>query len=151
MRRVVAVLTVLFALAGSARAEERATPADAEELVHSAIAYLKRHGVEKAFKEFRNKSGPFIYKDLYIFVNDMEGQLVVLGMDPSKEGKRQADAKDLNGKPYVKERLELIKAKGSGWHTYAYKNPATGKVENKIAYVERFENYIVGSGAYQDK
>jgi cytochrome c len=149
MRRLALVLTACLFTAGAALADDtRATPNDAEELVKTAIAFLKRHGVEKGFKEFRNKSGPFVYKDLYIFVNDLEGQLLVHGADPSKEGKRMASVTDPDGRPYVQERLDLIKAKGSGWNNYKYLNPATKKVEPKTAYVERWENYIIGSGAY---
>jgi len=149
MRRLILVLTACLLTAGAALADDtRATPQDAEELVKTAVSYLKRHGVEKGFKEFRNKGGPFIYKDLYIFVNDLEGQLVLHGADPSKEGKRMASATDPDGRPYVQERLELIRTKGSGWNNYKYLNPATKKVEQKTAYVERWEGYIIGSGAY---
>ena len=147
-RRLLVLAAVLLSASTALADDSRATPADAQELVKTAIGYLKRHGAEKAFKEFRNKSGPFIYKDLYIFVNDLEGQLVVHGADPSKEGKRLANATDPDGHPYVQERLDLIKTKGSGWHNFKYLNPATKKVEPKTAYVERWENYIIGSGAY---
>ncbi len=150
MKKLVATLFAAFLFASHAFAEEpRATPADAEALVKNAIAYLKRHGREKAFKEFQNPNGPFIYRDLYIFVNDMTGHTVAHGVDPSRVGMLVLNAKDADGKLYVQERLELARTKGSGWHNFKYKNPATGKVEAKTAYIERVDDLIVGSGAYK--
>jgi cytochrome c len=150
MKKLPLVAAVALCLAGAAVAEEsRATPTDAEDLVKSAVAYLKKNGQEKAFKEFQNKSGPFIYRDLYIFVNNMSGFTVCHGVDPARNGMNVIDAKDADGKLYIRERLELMKAKSVAWQEFKYKNPSTGKVEQKTAYLERVGDLIVGSGAYK--
>jgi cytochrome c len=149
MKKLLTLLVAVLALAGTALAEERATPQDAEELVKTAVAYLKKHGAEKAYKEFQNKSGPFIYKDLYVMVYDMTGKCMAHGADPSRVGKDLIEAKDPDGKQYVKDRLQIAKEKGGGWQDYKFKNPASGKVEPKVSYFEKVGDVVVASGAYK--
>ena len=64
-------------------------------------------------------------------------------------GKDQKDAKDADGKLYVQERLEIAKEKGKGWQEFKFNNPATNKVETKVAYLEVVDGVIVGCGAYK--
>jgi cytochrome c len=149
MKKLLSLLAATFLLTGAALAEERATPQDAEELVKTATSYLKKHGAEKAYKEFQNKSGPFIYKDLYVMVYDMNGKCLAHGADPAKVGKDLIDQKDANGKPYTRERLQLAKEKGKGRQEYVYKNPANGKVEPKEVYFEKVDEVVVSAGAYK--
>ena len=148
MKKLFALLAILLAT-GAARAEERATPQDAEDLVKTAISYMKKHGPEKAYATYQSKTGPFIYKDLYIMVYDMNGKCVAHGADPSRVGKDFADAKDPDGKLFVKERIEIAKTKGHGWQDYKFMNPATKKVEQKTSYVEKVNDVIVCAGAYK--
>jgi cytochrome c len=149
MKKLLALLAASFLLSTAALAEDRAAPADAEELVKTAVAYLKKHGAEKAYKEFQNKNGPFIYKDLYVALYDMSGKCVVHGADPARVGKDFMDAKDPDGKLFIKERIEMAKAKGKGWQDYKFKNPATGKVEQKTSYFELVGDVIFTAGAYK--
>jgi cytochrome c len=129
--------------------ELRAQPADAESMVKTAVSYLKKHGREKAFKEFQNKNGPFIYRDLYLFVYDLKGDCLAHGADPTRVGKNFATTKDAVGTPFMAERLELMKVRTSAWQDYKFKNPANGRVEAKTAYLEKYKDLIVGSGAYK--
>jgi cytochrome c len=149
MKKLIVAVGLALAVLSTARADERATAEDAESLVKNAVAYLKRHGPEKAFKEFQNKNGPFVFKDLYVFVNSIDGKTVVHPTDPERVGMDVSQAKDPDGKLYVQERLEIAKTKGSGWQEYKYRNPATNKVEGKISYIERVGDYVVVAGAYK--
>ena len=150
MKKLLASIAAALALAAPAAADElRASTADAEALVKNAIAYLKRHGPEKAFKEFQNKNGPFMYRDLYVIVYDPAGRCIVHGADPTRNGKDFIGAKDKDGKLFIQERIDIANKKGSGRHEYKWANPANNKVEVKIAYVEKFQDYVVSSGAYK--
>jgi cytochrome c len=148
LRRFVAALALTL-MAITASAAENATPADAEDLVKTAVSFVKKQGKEKAFKEFQNKGGAFIYRDLYIFAYDMQGKCLAHGADPSRVGKNYADAKDPDGKPFMAERLELMKNKTSAWQDYKFKNPESGKIEQKAAYMEKIDGVIIGAGAYK--
>ena len=150
MRKLFPVLAAVLAIDGTARAAEvRATPEDAEELVKTAVSYVKKNGNDKAYKEFQNKNGPFIYRDLYVMVYDMNAKCLAHGADPSRVGKDWIDQKDADGKAFMRERVEIAKAKGKGIQEYAYKNPATGKVEPKVVYFEKLGDVVVSAGAYK--
>jgi signal transduction histidine kinase len=141
-------LTLVVGFSGIAQAAD-GTPAEAKALVKKAIDYMKANGKEKAFAEFSNPKGKFIDRDLYIFVYDMDGKCVAHGFNQKMIGKDLKEMKDPDGKLYVKERIEIAKTKGSGWQDYKFTNPTSKKLENKTAWVEKYENVIVGCGAYK--
>ncbi|MCX7856496.1 MAG: cache domain-containing protein [Deltaproteobacteria bacterium] len=153
MKKVFFLATILAVIGWiiGAFASEFGTEEEAKAMVKKAIAYVKEVGKEKALAEFSNTKGKFIDRDLYIFVYDMNGVVLAHGQNPKLVGKNLYNVKDADGKEYVKERIELIKAKGSGWQEYKFMNPVTKKIEQKKAYVERYEDMIIGCGAYPKK
>jgi signal transduction histidine kinase len=141
------VLSLL--LVSAAFAADKGTPTEAEALVKKAVAFIKANGKDKAFAEFGNPKGQFVDRDLYIFAYDMTGKCVAHGQNPKQVGKDLSDLTDPDGKAFVKERIEIAKTKGSGWQDYKFSNPTNKKVEQKRAYIEKYEDLIVGSGAYK--
>lgn len=146
---VVPLAILVSALPLAAAAEERATPKEAEAMVRQAIAFLKKEGREKALATFSDLSGPFTYRDLYIAAYDFEGKCVAHGAKKDRVGKNLIDDKDADGKPFVRERVALMKAKGKGWQEYKFLNPVTKKIEQKVAYCEAAGDVILCCGAYQ--
>ncbi len=147
---VAAALSLLtFAPPVPAPAQEVATTKDAEMMVHQAVGFLKKEGRAKAFEEFNNPKGRFTYRDLYITVYDMNGKCLAHGQKKERIGKDLINDKDPDGKEFVKERIKIAKAAGKGWQEYKFMNPATQKVEQKVAYFERVEDVIVLCGAYK--
>ncbi|HUI11279.1 MAG TPA: cache domain-containing protein [Bacteroidota bacterium] len=150
MKQVLAVMLAALIAAGVGVAgEKRGTPAEAEALVKRAIAFVKANGKEKAFEEFSNPKGKFVEGDLYIFVYDMTGKCLAHGGNARMVGKDLMDLKDADGKLFVKERVDMATSAGKGWQNYKWNNPAVNKIENKTAYIEKFEDIIVGAGAYK--
>jgi cytochrome c len=144
------VLLVLFGFAGIvSAAEKRGTAAEAEALVKKAIAYMKANGREAAFAEINNPKGRFTDRDLYIFVYDMNGKCVAHGLNLKMIGKDLIELKDADGKQFVKERIDIAKQNGKGWQDYKFTDPITKAIEHKRAYVEKYEDLIVGSGIYK--
>jgi|WetSurMetagenome_2_1015567.scaffolds.fasta_scaffold00050_13 methyl-accepting chemotaxis protein len=127
----------------------KGTGDEAEALVKKAISYIKKHGKEKAFAEINNKGGMFTNRDLYVFVYDMNGKGVAHGANVGNIGKDLINQKDPDGKLYVQERVEIAKTKGGGWQNYKMVNPNTKAVEDKMAYIEKCDDLIVGAGAYR--
>jgi methyl-accepting chemotaxis protein len=127
----------------------KGTAAEAEDLVKRAVDYIREHGKEKALSEFCNGSGEFVNRDLYIVVYDMNGKCLAHGRDKEKVGMDMMGLMDPDNKPIVRDRIEIAKAKGRGWQEYKSLNPATKQIENKISYNEKFEELIIGSGAYK--
>ena len=62
-------LTLTLA-AGAVLAGEHATPREARALFDQAVRYLQANGPEKAWPAFNNRKGPFVRKDLYVYVID---------------------------------------------------------------------------------
>jgi hypothetical protein len=60
-------------------------------------------------------------------------------------GKDNINLQDANGKFHVKERLEIVKAKGE--QAFAFLNPMTKQIEAKLMYFERVGDIIVACGA----
>ena len=150
MKQFVAVmLAAAFAAGIGVAGEKRGTPAEAETLVKRAIAFVKSNGKEKAFAEFSDPKGKFVEGDLYIFVYDMTGKCLAHGGNARMVGKDLIDLKDADGKSFVKERVDIASSAGKGWQNYKWNNPAVNKIENKTAYIEKYEDFIVGSGAYK--
>ena len=127
----------------------KGTTAEAEALVKKAIAYMKKNGREKTFAEINNKGGMFTNRDLYAFVYDMNGKVVAHGQNTSLIGQDLINAQDPDKKYYVKERVEIARTKGNGWQDYKFTNPNTKAVEDKMAYIEKCDDLIVGAGAYR--
>ena len=147
MRRFLSLLC-LPALCLSLAAQ---TPAETEALVKEAIAFAKANGKDAAFKEITKVGGRF-HKyggELYVFVYDMDGKVLAHGQGASKVGVNQINAKDPEGREFIKERLNLAKGKGKGWHDYIYMNPKDNKKEPKTSYIEVWERLIFGAGIYK--
>ncbi len=149
MRSHVALVALLAFLPSAALPDERATTREAESMVRSAVAFLKKEGKEKAFAVFSDPKGPFTYRDLYIMVYDMDGKCVAHGANRARIGKGLLEDKDADGKQFVKERVKIAREQGKGWQEYKFLNPATHKVEQKVAYLEAVGDVIVACGAYK--
>ena len=64
-------------------------------------------------------------------------------------GKDLIDLKDIDGRPYIRERMELAKTKGKFWQDFKFPNPVSKRIEPKSMYCERFEDMVVGCGGYK--
>ena len=147
--RAVMACFIILAVGSVVFASETGTPNEAGAMVKKAIAFLKANGKEKGFAEISNPKGRFVDRDLYVFVYDINGKCVAHGFNQKMVGKDLIEMKDADGKYYVKERVEIAKTKGKGWQDYKFTNPLSKKLENKSAYIEKYEDYVVGCGVYK--
>jgi cytochrome c len=152
MRRMLAVLVigcVLAAGAGVAAAADMGTKDEAVAMVKKAVDFIKANGADKAYAEFSNPKGQFVDRDLYIAVYDMSGKCLAHGANAKMIGRDLLDNKDVDGKEFVKERIEMMKKQPSGWQDYKFRNPTSNQVEPKAMYIERVNDVIVGCGIYK--
>jgi len=149
MRKLAALLTLALLAPAAPLAEERATTRDAERMVHKAVDLLKKEGKEKAFAVFSDPKGAFTYRDLYIFAIDFKGIVLAHGTKKELIGKNDFNRKDRNGKLHTQSMIEIARTKGHGWDEYDFENPATGKVETKVVYLERVDDFFVACGAFK--
>jgi cytochrome c len=142
-----AVLLMSFGLC--AMAADSGTRDEAVAMVKKAVAYAKQNGKDKAMAEFSNPRGQFIDRDLYIAALDLTGLMLASGVNPKLIGKNLFDIKDMSGKYFVREEIDLAKSKGSGWVDFEWMNPVSQKMEHRSAYLERIDDYIILSGVYK--
>jgi signal transduction histidine kinase len=144
---LVAALTAAFAC--GAQAQTKATMAEANAMVKKGISYIKTNGKDKGHAEITNKAGAFVDRDLYLVVYAMDGTVRAHGANDKMVGKNLLDIKDIDGKEYVRERVELAKTKNSFTQDYKFTDPTTKKIAPKTMYCEKLDDAVVCGGVYK--
>lgn len=129
---------------------DAATADEAVAMVKKGVAYIKANGKDKGFAEITKRdSKDFHDRDLYLAVHKLDGTCVAHGTNEKMVGKNFIEMKDIDGKEYIKERVDFAKAKSTFWTDYKFNNPVSKKIEPKTAYCERLDDYIVCGGVYK--
>ncbi len=122
-----------------------------EDVVDRAARLVAKQG-KQAFPQLRDKKGPFVFMDTYVFVQDLQGTELVNAAQPSLEGRNLLDLKDLRGKEVVKEQLAALKTAESAWLDCYWFKPGDNLPALKRTYLRKVrfgpETYVVGSGIY---
>ena len=142
-------LAIAGALAAPAHAETHATKDEAVAMVKKGVAFIKANGKDKGYNEISNKAGKFTDRDLYLVVYGLDGTVHAHGANEKMIGKNLIDLKDVDGKPFVKERVELAQSKGTFWQDYKFTNPVSKKIEPKQMYCEKLDDTAVCGGIYK--
>ncbi len=126
----------------------RATPEQARSLLWAAVHELRQYG-ERALERFNDLNGSFVRDDLYVFVLDMDRQVIrAHGGMPRMVGRQVGELVDANGKPFVRDMLQAARNRDEGSLEYAWRNPVTHKLERKQTWFVRVGRQIVAVGAY---
>ncbi|HNR07331.1 MAG TPA: cache domain-containing protein [Saprospiraceae bacterium] len=122
-----------------------------EDVVDRAAKLIAKQG-KQAFPQLRDKTGPFVFMDTYVFVHDLQGTELVNAAQPSLEGRNLLDLKDLSGKEVMKEQLEAVRNAESAWLDCYWFKPGDNLPALKKTYLRKVrfgpETYVVGSGLY---
>lgn len=148
-RTVRALALAALATTGFAAHASNATPDEATAMVKKGVAYIKSNGKEKGYAEISNKQGAFVDRDLYLTVYGLDGTVRAHGANSKMVGKNLIELKDIDGKPFVKERLEMAATKSSFWQDYKFTNPVSKKIEPKRMYCEKLDDSVVCGGVYK--
>jgi cytochrome c len=136
---------------GAAWAADKVTAKEAEAMVKKGVAFIKANGNQKAYAEITSKQSQFTDRDLYLVVYRLDGTPLAHGANEKMVGKNLIDLRDIDGKEFVRERVELAKAKSSFWQDYKFTNPVSRKVEAKTMYCERLDDTAVCGGIYKQQ
>jgi signal transduction histidine kinase len=124
-----------------------------EDLVNRAAVLVAAQGKE-AFSQLRDKTGPFVFMDTYVFVDTPDGTELVNPAQPSLEGKNLIDLRDLKGKAVVQEEIAAAMKDGSAWLELYWYKPGNNTPARKQTFVRKVQSgqeiYIVGSGVYME-
>ena len=123
-------------------------------LVNSAAALVESKGKD-AFPEFKKKGSKWYTGKTYVFVDDINGTVLVNPPSPEIEGKNLIDMKDAKGKTLIREFIKTANTKGSGWVDYWWPKPGSNKPSKKLSYIKKAkmpsgEFVIVGAGIYSE-
>ncbi len=150
IRKLLAVVMINAVLATAAFAG--GTEKEAQAMLDKAMAYIKDHGTDAAYKAFSDLDNKeFHDKDIYIFAYDLKGVNLAHGANPKLVGKNLIDLKDANGKLVLPPMIEIAKTKGSGTMEYMWSNPETKKLQTKLGFVRIIPGHdaFIGSGVYR--
>jgi len=122
-----------------------------EDVVHRAAALIAEHG-RAAFSRLRDRTGPFMFMDTYVFVTGLDGTELVNGALPSLEGRNLMSLKDLEGTYVVRDEIALAMKEGSAWFDCYWFTPGDNRPALKQTFVQKVQSgediFVVGSGIY---
>ncbi len=125
------------------------TADEARHMVLEAMATIQAQGLPAALRLFHAPDGPFIQRDLYLFVFDRQGVYHAFGVTPSYVGKTLGDVPGLNAEHLLREGWARCDEEGGGWVSYAITNPESGQIQAKSSYVLPInEELLIGCGCY---
>ncbi|MNF99860.1 Cache domain protein [compost metagenome] len=120
-----------------------------------AMALLNKAATDLAKDEkgtltsINSLKGGYLQDDLYVFVVDLNTQRYVAhGTNLRLINTDFGKIKDPEGKPVGEPILALMAGQDYGEYAYRWKNPVTGKVENKHAYLKKVGHFLVAVGYY---
>jgi signal transduction histidine kinase len=124
-----------------------------EDLVDRAADLVADRGPE-AFPLLRDRAGPFVFMDTYVFVQTPDGIELVNPATPNLEGRNLMDLVDVTGTSVVREEIEATMREGRTWYDCFWYRPGTNIPTRKRTFLRRVvwqdQTFIVGSGIYED-
>jgi cytochrome c len=146
--KMLALVVLLFACGVvPAIASEYGTREEAVAMVKRVQEKFAKDGAETTFATVSDPSvKEFHDRDLYPFIYNLDGVCVAHGARPVLIGKDLISLKDQQGKYLIQEMIAIAKEKGSGWVSYKWPHPITNKIEDKVSYIGRMDDYFVGVG-----
>lgn len=122
-----------------------------EDLVGKAASLVEEKG-KSAFPQLRDKKGPFVFMDTYIFMVGTDGTELFNAGLPTLEGTNNMDMKDLKGKTLIRDEIALAMKEGEGWLDGYWYTPGDNQPALKRTFVKKVscdgKMCIIGSGYY---
>jgi len=150
--KIKSLMIAVFAFAlliftNNAQAAEYGTKEEAVKMATKAAEALDANETD-AIKKIHEKGGDFHNKDLYVGLTGKDGIIKAHGAKPILVGKSGLNLKDVDGKAFIKEMLEI---KDTGWVKYKWPDAqAHGAIKEKTTYViKRSNGDIISVGFYE--
>jgi hypothetical protein len=148
--RMIAQASILEISVGDIQLRQ-GTADQARQLVFDAMVHLRSVGYEQAVRDFHDRQGEFIDRDLYIFIFDRAGYYQVHGAMPEKDGTDLRAITGLDAQALVTDAWTVCDEEQGGWVNYTITNPVTREVQAKSSYVMPLDdNRLIGCGCYMN-
>lgn len=142
----ITTLAAAAAMATAATAARAETPEEAQRLLDGALAEIKTQGLDKAVKRF-NAGGKWKKDGLYLVAVQLDGTMLAHSANGKLPGANMLAARDANGRHFVKDAIDLVKASDSGQVDMRWGNPQTRRITDATMFVRRVpdQDVVVGS------
>ncbi len=142
------------------RAEQRARKTvrtRVEEAHDIAMGLWRRYRATRSLDEIkdmvREALRPIRYNDGrgYFFATDLNGVEQLFADRPELEGENLIGLTDTNGKPVIRDMIEIARTRGEGFYRYRWTRPGSDRRGHpKLSYVKLIEpfGWFVGTGEY---
>ena len=125
------------------------TADQARQMVFDAMMHIQNVGIDRAFADFHDQNGPFIKRDLYVFVFDRNGNYQAYGSAPQRVGTNLRAVQGLDAEKLIAEVQQVCDEDQGGWVSYAISNPLTGAIQAKSSYIVPLDGHcFLGCGCY---
>ncbi|MCG6907474.1 MAG: cache domain-containing protein [Desulfobacteraceae bacterium] len=150
--KIFCAIAASLLIAGNALAEpESATKDEVVVKVHEAAALINTKGVDEAIKIIGDPKGPFVWKDSYVFLMDLNGKMLAHPIQPelTKE-KHLLLMTDPTDKALFVHFVNTARLVGHGWVEYMWPKPGKNTPSKKLTYIYRVpgKDLFVGAGVY---
>ena len=123
---------------------------EAAELVGRAVAYRRRCSSRDAFlRDLTDPSQGFHDRDMYVFALDRNGTYLAFGGNKAKVGTRVQDIAGIDGAGLLDSIVNQALTE-PGWVEYDITNPASGRVQTKMSFVQQVDDAFIGCGVYKN-
>lgn len=132
-------------------AGEEATTEECVQKAHEAAAMINARGLQEAIKMIGDPQGPFVWKDSYVFLMDLDGKMLAHPMQPElTQQKHVLLQTDATGKAIFVHFVNIARNPGQGWVDYMWPKPGKKSASKKVTYIYRVptKNLLVGAGVY---
>ena len=150
---VVWAVLAAVAFAGTGWAGDTATRDECVAKAKEAAQLVKDVGLDQALTQINDKTGPFVWKDTYVFTVDLDKTMVIAHpIKPGLIGKNLMALKDVNGKMFFAEFINTAKNGGEGWVSYMWPKPGEKQPSPKVTYVYKVPgaNTVMLAGTYEN-
>jgi signal transduction histidine kinase len=148
---LVSILLVFLLSANGFAAEESATKEECVMKCHEAAALVTSKGLEEAKKLIGDPKGPFVWKDSYVFLMNLDGKMLAHPFQPELcKQEHVLLMTDPTDKALFVHFVNLARKVGHGWVEYMWPKPGKTTPAKKLTYIYRVpdQDLFVGAGVY---
>ena len=148
---IVIVLLLVLGIAINAWPEQSATKEECVMKCHEAAALINSRGLGEAIKLIGDPKGPFVWKDTYVFLMNLDGKMLDHPMQPElTQLPHCLLITDPTDKAIFVTFVNTARKVGQGWVEYMWPKPGKTSPSKKITYIYRVpgKDLFVASGIY---
>jgi cytochrome c len=146
-----AIIMIAGCLASMAWADQ-ATRDEAVQKCAAAAQLVQEEGVDRAIQIINQRSGPFVWKDSYVFLMDMNGRVLAHPFVPELiERKDLLEVENSDGQFLFVEFIKVAHEKENGWVDYMWPMPGQIEPVAKTTYIQRIPGtmFLVAAGIHK--